>query len=241
MGISALFGKKKNPVCTAVILAAGMSQRMGTDKVNAQLGGLPVIVRTLKAFQASEYVEGIIVVTRMEEISHIADLCRQYEISKVKTVVAGGKTRTESALIGVSNVKGSGKLIAIHDGARPLVTGAVIKRTVCAADEYMAAVPVINSTDTLKVIDSLNRITGTVDRNTTFRVQTPQVFDADLIKGALTKAVNSNIELTDDSSALEMTGFSCYSVAGEEDNIKLTTPRDMIIAEAILKSRGDQT
>lgn len=239
MGISSLFGKKKTPVCTAVVLAAGMSQRMGSDKVNALLGGLPVIVRTLQVFQKSENVESIIVVTRMEEISHIAELCRGYGISKVKSVVAGGNTRTESALIGVSNVKGCCKLIAIHDGARPLVTEAVINRTVCAAAEYMAAVPVINSTDTLKVVDSTNRVTGTVDRSTTFRVQTPQVFDADLIKGALTKAVKSDMELTDDSSALEMTGFSCYAVAGEEDNIKLTTPRDMIIAEAILKSRGE--
>ena len=145
----------------------------------------------------------------------------------------------ESSLIGVSAVKSSAKLIAIHDAARPLVSDAVIKRTVCAAAEYMAAVPVIPSTDTLKVVNDADRIVGTIDRSTAFRVQTPQVFEAVLIKGALSNAAKKGLALTDDSAAMDMTGFKTYTVAGEEDNIKITTPRDLVIAEAILKSREE--
>ena len=103
----------------------------------------------------------------------------------------------------------------------------------------MAAVPVIPSTDTLKAVGKDDRVIGTVDRETTFRVQTPQVFDAILIKGALSWAAEKGYALSDDSAALEMTGFRTVAVAGEEDNIKITTPRDLMIAEAILRSREE--
>ncbi len=145
----------------------------------------------------------------------------------------------ESSLIGVSAVKPGAKLIAVHDAARPLVSSALIKRVVCAADAHKAAVPVVPSTDTLKAVGEDDFILGTVDRATTYRVQTPQVFDAILIKGALTKAAEAGLALSDDSAAMEMTGFRTYTVAGEEDNIKITTPRDLLIAEAILRDRGE--
>ena len=95
------------------------------------------------------------------------------------------------------------------------------------------------STDTLKAVGEDDYILGTVDRESTYRVQTPQVFDAVLIKGALTRAAESGLALSDDSAAMEMTGFRTYAVAGEEDNIKITRPRDLLIAEAILKDRGE--
>ena len=240
MGLSDLFKKGGSvPKCSAVIVAAGSSKRMGSDKLTALLGGEPVLLRTLRAFEASEYVSEIVVVTRMEKVPEVADLCAQNNISKIAKVVAGGKTRMESSLIGVSSVKPGVKLIAIHDAARPLVSGALIKRCVTAAAEHMAAVPVIPSVDTLKMVGEDGRIVGTVDRETTYRVQTPQVFDAILIKGALSKAAEKRMFLSDDSSAMDMTGFKTYTVAGEEDNIKITTPRDLMIAELLLKSRGE--
>jgi len=239
MGLSDLFKKSAAvPKCSAVIVAAGSSTRMGSDKLLAELDGMPVLARTLQVFERSEHVNEIVVVTRTDRVSEIADLCVKYGVSKVSKVVAGGKTRMESSLIGVSAVKGSAKLIAIHDAARPLLSEALLKRTVCAAAQYMAAVPVIPSTDTLKIVDESDRIVGTIDRSTTFRVQTPQVFDAVLIKGALTNAAEKGLSLTDDSAAMDMTGFKTYTVAGEEDNIKITTPRDLLIAEAVLKSRS---
>ena len=229
----------KEPHCSAVIVAAGSSQRMGSDKLMMKLGEIPVLARTLQAFQSSPLVDEIVVVTRLEKLEETADLCKEYGIEKVSRVIAGGKTRTESALAGVSEVSPNAKLIAIHDGARPLVTADLILRTVYAASEYMAAAPAVPSVDTLKAVDTEGRIIGTVDRETTLRVQTPQIFHAELIKGALTKAVEKGMTLTDDCAAAEMMGVRTKTVLGDEDNIKITTPRDMLFAAEILKERGE--
>lgn len=231
--------EKKEPHCSAVIVAAGSSQRMGSDKLMMKLREIPVLARTLKAFQSSPLVDEIVVVTRLDKLQEIADLCKEYGIDKVSRVIAGGKTRTESALAGVSEVSSSAKLIAIHDGARPLVTADVILRTVYAAAEHMAAAPAVPSVDTLKAVDTEGCIIGTVDRETTLRIQTPQVFRAELIKGALTKAVEKGMTLTDDCAAAEMMGVRTKTVLGDEDNIKITTPRDMLFAAEILKERGE--
>ena len=229
--------KEKDPRCSAVIVAAGSSERMGNDKLTAELGGIPVLARTLRAFENCPLIVEIIVVTRADRIEEMADLCRSFDISKVSKVLAGGATRVESALVGVSEADPKLNLIAIHDGARPLVSQELIERTVRAAKEHYAAVPVIPSTDTLKIVDAKGFVAGTVDRASTFRVQTPQVFKAEFIKGALTKAMEKELPLTDDCSAVEMMGVKTVTVPGDEDNIKLTTPRDMILAEAILKVR----
>lgn len=245
MNLLRIFGKKDRekpePHCSAVILAAGASQRMGSDKLMLNLLETPVLARTLQAFQRSSLVDEIIVVTRMDKLEETAALCKEYGIEKISRVVAGGKTRTESALVGVSEVAGKAKLIAIHDGARPLVTEDIILRTVYAAAEHMAAAPAVASVDTLKAIDADGTIIGTVDRETTVRIQTPQVFQADLIKGALTKAVEKGIVLTDDCAAAEMMGVRVKTVLGDEDNMKITTPRDMLLAAEILRERGEVT
>ena len=224
--------------CTAVIVAAGSSQRMGSDKIFAALGGWPVLVRSIRAFEDSELVDEIIVVTREEKLQQVADLVKKYELHKVSKVILGGKTRVESCLAGVSEAEHRAGLIAIHDGARPLVTQRVIRETIRAAEAHYAAVPVVPSTDTLKLLDSEGVVSGTVDRAAIFRVQTPQVFRADLIKGALTAAMQRDLPITDDCSAMELMGIKTHTVPGDEDNIKLTTPRDFVVAEAILKNRG---
>ncbi len=229
----------KDPHCSAVIVAAGSSQRMGEDKMLLKLGELPVLARTLRAFQASPLVDEIVVVTRLEKLQEVADLCKEYGAEKVSRVIAGGKTRTESALAGVSEVSKTAKLIAIHDGARPLVTQDLILRTVYAAAEYMAAAPAVACVDTLKAVDAEDRVIGTVDRESTVRIQTPQVFRSELIKGALTKAVEKGIALSDDCAAAEMMGVHAKTVLGDEDNLKITTPRDMLFAVEILKERGE--
>lgn len=231
--------KEEIPHCSAVIVAAGNSQRMGSDKVFQNLGIMPVLARTLLAFQDCALVDEIVVVTRMEKIMEAAALCKKYRIDKASKVISGGATRMESALAGVSEVKSTAKLIAIHDGARPLVSRELIERTIYAAAQYMSAVPGIKSTDTLKLVDDNDTITGGLDREHALRVQTPQVFHADIIKGALSKAVEKGMTLTDDCSAVEMMGVKTHVVPGEEDNIKLTTPRDMLFAAAILKDRGE--
>ena len=240
MNIRRLFRKKqKDPHCSVVVVAAGSSERMGSDKMLMTLGAKPIIIRTLMAFQKSPMVDDIVVVTRQEKIMGLADMIKLYDISKVTQVISGGATRMESALAGVSAVRKGAKLIAIHDGARPLVTQDLIHRVVEAANEYMAAVPAVRCVDTMKQVDGNGVITGAVDRDCVGRVQTPQVFDADVIKGALTKAVEKNLPLTDDCSAMDMMGVKTHVVEGDAGNIKLTEPLDMILAEAILKNRGE--
>ena len=240
MKLKKLFRRKqKFPHCSVVIVAAGSSERMGSDKMLMTLGSKPVIIRTLMAFQKSPMVDDIVVVTRPEKIVAIADMIKLYDISKVTQVISGGATRVESSLAGVSAVRKGAKLIAIHDGARPLVSQELIERVIQGANEHISAVPAIPSTDTLKMVDSEGVIIGHVNRDTVVRVQTPQVFDADIIKGALTKAVQKRLTVTDDCSAVDMMGFSTYTVEGDTGNIKLTLPEDMVLAEAILKSRGE--
>jgi 2-C-methyl-D-erythritol 4-phosphate cytidylyltransferase len=226
--------------CAAVVLAAGGSIRMGSDKILARLEELPVLARTLRPFQNCECISEIVVVTSAEKLLEVTELCREYNIGKVSKVVAGGKTRAESALTGVSEVSSRAELIAVHDGARPLVTEDLIRRTVEAASKKLAAVPAIRSTDTLKTAGEDGAIVGTVDRESTWRIQTPQVFKADLIKGALTKAMKQGLPLTDDSSAMDLLGVTTYIVEGDEENIKLTRPLDLLLAAAILRDRRDR-
>lgn len=228
----------KTPHCSAVILAAGSSTRMGTDKSVLTLDGIPVIIRAVQAFEKHDLVDEIIVVTKEESVPMIADLCAQYALKKVRRVMAGGATRAESSLIGVTAVDKKVEYIAIHDGARPLISQKVITDALYAARDYHAAVPVIPSTDTLRMVEN-GFIGGDVDRDSVIRIQTPQIFDADLIKGALTYAIDKNVTVTDDSSAVRLTGFKIKTVEGDVNNIKLTTPEDVPVAEAILKEGGD--
>lgn len=237
MSFKKLFSKKKkNPVCSAVIVAAGDSVRMGFDKLSGVIKGSTVLNRTIAVFEASPCVEEIIIVTKREKLLEIADMVKSSDFKKVSAVVSGGATRSESSLAGVSAVRPKARLIAIHDAARPLVTVELIERCVNAAAKSLAVIPVIKSKDTLKSI-SENRVVSAIDRDTTFLVQTPQVFDADMIKGALTHVVNKSLSVTDDSSAAEFMGIYAETVEGDEENIKITSLLDLLIADTILNMR----
>ncbi|MCR4606575.1 MAG: 2-C-methyl-D-erythritol 4-phosphate cytidylyltransferase [Oscillospiraceae bacterium] len=240
MNLKDLFSKKKSdPHCSVVIVAAGSGERMGADKVFLDLAGVPVLARTLKPFQDSECVDEIVIVTRTEKLSEVSDLCSSNGFTKVSKVVSGGATRTESALAGVSEVGPKTKLIAIHDAARPFITKELISSLVSCADQFMAAVPAVRCADTIRIVDDEGVITGDTDRNYAVQIQTPQIFDADIIKGALSYAVTHERSLTDDSSAAKMMGVKVHTVSGDPDNIKLTVPDDLIKGAAILKSRGE--
>ena len=204
---------------------------MGFDKLFCLLGEKPVLARTIVAFEQSPRVDEIILVTKAEQMERIADLCKEYGFQKVSAVVCGGSTRMESALAGVSAVSTDADWIAVHDGARPFVAEDLIERTLDGAIQYYAAIPVIKSTDTLKLIQEDGTVSGTVDRDAVVRVQTPQVFSADLLKGALTDAVAKGLLYTDDSAAVERMGIKVHIVEGSEDNIKLTRPLDLEIAK----------
>ena len=221
--------------CGAVIVAAGSASRMGgIDKVMAPLGGEPMIVKTVRAFQNCEAVGEIVVVTRQDLVAPIQELCR--EMDKVRAVVTGGASRQESVWLGLNAVSGKFQLAAVHDGARPLISWELIDRTVRAANSYGAAAPAIPVKDTIKVEKS-GLIESTPDRSHLRAVQTPQVFDFDLLRGALQKARDDGAEVTDDCSAVERLGMKIRLVEGEERNLKVTTPLDLKIAELLLEEK----
>ena len=239
MGVSKLTNavRKVLPLkyCGAVIVAAGTASRMGgIDKVMAELGGEPMIVRTVRAFQSCDAVKEIVVVTRADLIGKITDLCAGF--SKVKAVVTGGADRPESVRNGLNALSSKARLVAVQDGARPLIATELIDRTVRAAHTYGAAAPGVPVKDTVKLVQG-GVVQATPDRSRLRAIQTPQVFDLDLLSAALEKALKDNAPITDDCSAVERIGMSVRIVEGDERNIKVTTPMDLEIAERLLEEQ----
>lgn len=233
-----LGGGKEPPLrCTAVVAAAGSSLRMGEDKLFLPLGDVPVILRTLRVLESSPYITEIIVVAREEQIVPLGQLCMDAALGKVRKIVVGGQTRSASVLAGIREADPSSELLAIHDGDRPLVTVEIINAAIEKAAQRGAAAPAVPVKDTIKrAVDGV--VSGTPDRSELYAVQTPQVFEHGLILGALEKALADGAELTDDCSAVERLGMSVCLTKGSYDNIKLTTPEDLVVAEAILEKRG---
>jgi len=237
----AFFKKVRNSrrrFCTAIVAAAGNSTRMGagSNKLLEPLGGVPVLAWTLQALDQSSAVDAIVIAAREEDILIFSDLCRTYGIRKPVKVVRGGANRTESVLLAALEADPRTELLAVQDGARPLVTPELIDRVILRADRCNAAVPVVPVKDTVKVVQE-EQITSTPDRNTLRAVQTPQVFEATLLKAALQAALDADAPQTDDAAAVERLGKFVYCVDGEDTNIKITTPVDRLIAEAILAER----
>lgn len=223
----------KQKYCGAVIVAAGTASRMGgIDKVMAPIGGEPMIVRTVRQFQNCDAIGEIVVVTRPELIVPIMDLC--HDFGKLKAVVAGGDSRDASVSMGLNTLTEKCKLVAVHDGARPFADWQLIDRVVRAGNSYGAAAPAIPVKDTIKVVSG-GLVKETPNRSTLKAVQTPQVFDFDLLRGALKKAKLDGLAITDDCSAVEAMGMSVKIVDGDEKNIKITTPMDLKLAELILE------
>ena len=219
--------------CGAVIVAAGTASRMGgIDKTVVDLGGKPLIRRTVEAFQNCDAIKEIVVVTREDLLVQVMGLCRNMD--KVQAVVTGGANRQESVKAGVSALSSKVKLVAIHDGARPMITWEVIDRAVRAANSYGAAAPAIPVKDTIKEARG-GVVLSTPDRSRLQAVQTPQVFDKDLLMAAMKKVEQEGAEVTDDCSAVELLGMSVKLVQGDERNLKVTTPLDLKIAKMLLE------
>ena len=222
--------------CGAVIVAAGSASRMGgIDKVMAELKGEPMIVHTVRAFQECDAISEIVIVTRPDLILPITKLTNAFD--KVTAVVSGGASRQESVSLGMNALSDKCELAAIQDGARPLVPWQLIDRVVRAAHSYHAAIPVIPVKDTIKVCNSA-LVVSTPDRSTLRAVQTPQVFDFDLLRGALKKAAEDGAEVTDDCSAVERLGMTVKTVEGDERNLKVTTPLDLKLAEMLMEENA---
>lgn len=238
MSIFARFSGEKRPRCTAVIVAAGSATRMqGTDKIMADLAGEPVIVHTVRAFENAACIDEIVVVARQDRLEEVQKVLQSGGFSKLTAVVPGGETRMDSVEAGLKAADRNSTLVAVQDGARPMVTGEIIGAAVQAATRCHAAAPGIPVKDTVKVIDGDNKVVSTPQRSALRAVQTPQVFDRDLLQAAWQAARQQNQAYTDDCGAMEGIGMRVYMTEGSEENLKITTPFDLQVAELIMRGR----
>ena len=197
-----------------------------------------MLAHTLSAFEKCAAIRDIVLVCREQDILPYSDLARAFGISKLRTVTRGGDSRTASVLAGITAAPEDTGLVAVHDGARPLVSEAVITEAVYAAAEYGAAAPVVPVKDSIKRIQDGN-IAADVPRDTLAAVQTPQVFDRALLTRALQTAAREKRSFTDDCAAVEAMGQAVRATHGSYENIKITTPEDILVAEAFLHKEED--
>lgn len=240
--LRAVIGKtEKKYYTSAVILAAGSSTRMGKDQTKQfiELQGIPVVARTVQAFEESPLIDEIIVVARADEIERYADFPEKYGITKPFKVVEGGETRQDSARCGIDAVDDKCKFAAIHDAARCLVTKDMIYKACHGAYLHGAAILAVKAVDTVKIGDKNAFIEETPDRKLAWQAQTPQVFKINAIRAASYIARDEKFEGTDDASLLEHIRIPVKLMDGSRENIKVTEPLDILIAEAILKSRAE--
>ena len=231
-----------HPYCAALVPAAGRSRRMGgTDKLTALLGGEPVLHRTLWALDNARLVDEIVVAASPARLEEIAALCVRAGVKKPLRVVEGGDSRAQSVLMAALAASDRCELLAVHDGARPLIRGEQVDDMVRLGQKTYAAAPALPVTDTVKVADTAGVVQSTPDRRSLYAVQTPQVFQANLLKAALQSAVEANAEITDDCSAVERLGKAVYLAPGWRENIKITTQEDLMLAETFLRERENRT
>ena len=230
----------QRPRCAALVAAAGSSSRMGgINKLLEPLDGIPVLVRTLTALERAQRVDSIVIATREEDLITVSQLCKTYGITKCTKVIRGGEDREHSVLLAALEAEPDTELLAVQDGARPLVSPALIDRVIEAAQRCGAAAPAIPVKDTIKTVREDGAVEETLERSRLRAVQTPQVFEASLLKAALQAALEEGAALTDDCSAVERLGKVVYLIEGEETNLKITTPTDLILAEALLAAEED--
>ena len=235
-----LAGKNPLPHTTAIIVSAGNSTRMKTQisKQFLTVGGMPVLARTLLAFEAARCIDDIVVVARAEDMEAVWQLGEEYGITKLREVTRGGSTRAHSVRRGFRKIDPQTRFVAIHDGARCLITPDEIEKICRAAYRHRAATAACPVTDTVKRINRRGFIKETLDRNTVYLVQTPQVFHADLYRAAMAK-VPADGELTDDNQLMERIGYPVKPVDIGKNNIKITHPDDIARAEWVIAARED--
>ena len=223
---------------TAIIVAAGASQRMGFDKLLALLGDKPVLAHTLDAFERTGCVDEIILVARVERVHEFQELVRQVESKKVREVISGGTRRQDSVRAGLERISPEASYVAVHDAARPLVTPEQIERVFALASQHGAAALAEPITDTLKRADENGFVTGGVNREGLYSMQTPQIFSRELLFNAYAGVAAKNLSITDEVSAVEHFGGKVLLVPNKEFNVKITYPRDLLLAQTALTRRS---
>lgn len=222
-----------------IILAAGRGERMGagTEKAFLELDGLPLFAYSIKAFDACEAVNRIVLVAPAARMAEAESICASICAAKPIEIVSGGASRQQSVMAGLASLGPETRIVAIHDAARALVTPELIAATVASAIEHGSGVAAGKVVDTLKVADGDMRAISTVDRSRLWAVATPQTFRADLIRHAYETAAAKGLDVTDDAGALEATGETARLVEWREPNFKITFPEDLERAALVLRSR----
>lgn len=231
------FFKKKNtrPFTSAILAAGGSASRMGgVNKVLAEVNELPVIAYSLLALQNSGHVDEIVIASSEESLLPITDICREYGIDKATKVIRGGSSRAESVYKALCECAPESRFALVHDAARPLLTPDLVAAVCEKAYEFKCATAAVPVKDTIKVVAE-GLVVETPERATLFAVQTPQVTDLELLKGALVDAARQGIEVTDDCAAVERLHIRPAIVPGYYENIKITTPEDLDIAAVLLE------
>ncbi len=219
----------------AIVPSAGKGARFGSKKkkIFAYLMGRPLLSYSLKALDSSPLIDDIILVTDRRFFKAAARLVRRYGIVKVRRIVKGGRTRSESVRNGLSFVDKDTRLVLVHDGVRPFAGKEIIRKTLAAAERYGASVSAVPVKSTIKIAGTDSFVKRTPDRNGLWEVQTPQAFRRDLLEGAY-KMTKRRASFTDDAALIENTGGRVKIVKGDYRNIKITTAGDLKIAEVLL-------
>lgn len=233
---------KEKKFCSAVVVAAGKGTRFGTQRPKQfeMLMGKPVLYYTLKALCDCDIIDEIILVTSEDMIEFCdEEIVRKYGLEKVEAIVVGGKERYESVMAGLMGVDISADYVFIQDGARPLINDKIIRDGFETVVKYGTAVAAIPTTDTVKVTDNDNVVISTPDRRNTWRIQTPQIFEYKLILNAYFSLTEEDKDgITDDAMVIEKkTDVPVHLYMASEDNIKITKPDDLKLAEDILGKR----
>jgi 2-C-methyl-D-erythritol 4-phosphate cytidylyltransferase len=221
---------------SAIIVAAGSSERMGFDKLFALVSGKPVIAHTIAAFENTKCVDEIILVGRADSLGELRKVIGKP--TKVKQIIAGGAERSDSVRAGLEHVDPKSNFVAVHDAARPMITPEKITRVFEAARTSGGATLAETINDTLKRADADLAVVGSVDRDGVYAMQTPQVFEKKLLEEACELVAKKKIAVTDEVSAVELLGKKVVLVPNHDFNFKITYPRDLPMAEFVLKQRA---
>lgn len=231
--------KKNEGAIPVIIVAAGNSTRMkGINKQFLSIMGVPVIARTLMAFESCNDISKIIVVTSRDSVLDVQQLCQKYYISKLTDIVVGGENRHQSVMNGIEKLDCTDEKVLIHDGARPFVSINIISEVVNALNDYDAALCVNKINDTVKMVDENGFVKSTIDRSMLYAAQTPQGVAVKKYVDVCNRTENID-NFTDDASIMEAAGFSVKAIMGSSNNIKITTPDDIAIAESLVKGEKE--
>jgi 2-C-methyl-D-erythritol 4-phosphate cytidylyltransferase len=223
---------------SAIIVAAGSSRRTGFDKLFAVIARKSVLAHSIAAFERTDSVTEIILVVRPDRQRELEKMVEAENFEKVHSIVAGGERRQDSVQAGLAKLSENGRYVAVHDAARPLITPQQIERVYEVSRGYDAAAPAEPVTDTLKYADVDLAVTGSVDRHQLFAMQTPQIFETNLLRDAYRAVFDQQISITDEVSAVERLGHKVFLVPNEDLNFKITYPQDLLLAEFALKQRA---